>query len=512
VRWLRRPAFLSPDRRFAALASPAGVVVAEYREEAEGLVLLEEHRDETPCVTAHDAAMRVAALVALHGAIRGDVAIVVRDLEVRYRMLQLPPAAPELLRPIALRELGREYPDLDTPVVGLVPTRRRRARDYPEPDGPEGSTAAPSRGREEYLVAIAPRAVPAAFDAELAAQGVTGSHLTILPQALQRLYAGTDGGVEPTALVLFTPGGPLLGFFQDGILRHLAEPRGVAGDEGVDAALLVAPLERGAIFLRQQFRGAQLTRVLVAAETRAQLEATNQASAELDLRVEPFVPMAGSPAALLALGAALDATENGLTLFEPSTARATRLAPPATLVTRMAAAAAAATLVVALWMGVEARRLEQQRVQLRMRVEQQLAQLAPTFETARARQAAAAAGASIEAVSAEHRAMRRAILTLASAAPPGIVLDSIVSARDSSDPARWRFAVGGRSEGHSGSQVVRALDTFYQQAFGAPIGVALVDRRLDHLDYGVVADTIDRNRLTLQFRITFAATRPTVTP
>lgn len=493
---LALPAFLARERRFAALAAPDGVTIAEVRRGREGWELVSEWRRRVPSATAADAARQLVALLAEAGVRRGRVSVVVRDLAVHHRTVQLPPAAPALLRPIVLRELQRDVPDVAEPVVGFVAL-------------PTAQTGAPLAGsRQDYLTAIAPRTVPDAFDATFGGAGLVGQHLTVLPQALQQLYTEADGAPEGTALLMFVDGGPVIGFFQDGLLRYLAEPKAL--DQGmVDADALVAQLERGAIFLRQQFRGAVLTRLLVASETRAQLEAVDKVQQQLGLRVEPFVPVGGSPAALLAFGAALDEAAGGLTLFEPSEARQPRTFGAVEAVTLGAWAAALLAVAWAAWSAIAMQRLEGEIARTRTEAAERLATLAPAVQTAERRQAVSDANGAIGAVYAEHAAMRQAIVALASAAPAGISLDSVAAVRDSADPTRWRFVASGFSRGLSGAQVVRALDEFYRRIPGAASrGVTLVDRQLDQLVYDAQTDSARLNELTLRFRITFGATRP----
>src|SRR5207247_1892752 len=106
-----------------------------------------------------------------------------------------------------------------------------------------------------------------AFGDELAAAGIELEHLTPLPQVIQRLYQQSDGSPKPTACYVELPGGPLIAFFHENQLRLVVEPP-IGGDTSValQGENLIEHLDRGNLYLRQQFRGVELGRLLIATD------------------------------------------------------------------------------------------------------------------------------------------------------------------------------------------------------------------------------------------------------
>lgn len=450
-------------RRFGALVAPGGIHLVEYRWKRHGLETLGTWSDAQPVADAVSGFERLGRLLGARGARGAAVAAVLHGFGARHHLASLPPAEPEVLRPVLMRELARFYPELGDAVVEYVALGRVEV---------EGRT------REEVLAGAAPRAVVLECRDVLAARGYELEHLTVVPQALRRLHEAFVGSHEPTALLLLLGDEPLLGFFHEGRLRLFSEPPKAVGGKlgGVEA--LVELVERGTLFLRLEF-GATLERVLVRAEPaeRARIEA--QLRSELQLEAAPWGPEGGVPGALAALGAALDAADaRGLNLIPPEHR------PPAPTV-RMARrlAVAGATVLVAGglawgWAGVGAAADAREAL---ARVEHELEARAAPLAVVRAgvdaRRAHGERLAFLATTAAERQRVQRVLAEVAAAAPAAIRLDSLVLGRAGDV---WQAEVAGVATGASSAQAVRAIDALYRGLGRRIAADSVVLTRLDY--------------------------------
>ena len=283
---------------FSALLCPAGVHVVGYRRTRAGLQVDRYNRELRPVLAPEEASRILANLLESEGARGRRVSIAVTGFGSCHQIVTLPRAERQVLQPIVTRELRRFYPDLF-------------AREESEPivDFVELETGEPASTQCDLLVAAVPRLFLYGVAAALGARGITIDHWTIAPRALQRLYDAFADADRTAAALVMVPGWPLLGFFHERELRLFSEPRsgpGTTFDAGVGA--VIEHVERGGIFLRQQFRGAAVAQLYLAAGPEGELpDGEDLLGKVLELPVSPFGPPTEPPGAFAALGAALDA-------------------------------------------------------------------------------------------------------------------------------------------------------------------------------------------------------------
>lgn len=272
----------------------------EYARVSAGVRILDQQVVSSSCTRPIDAAEALAAAMRLAKGEGARLAMAIRGLGSEHLIVTLPPADDAVLRPVVGRELYRVYPDLQQPVFEFARggSIDRRARARPAEQG---------QPRQEILIGAVPGEVARELDEVLTRHGISLDHLTVLPQALQQLYSEVDGSNEPTGVVFALPGGPLIGFFQEGELRFVVdsllsfEP---APAEALESIL--EQLERGSLYLRQTFRGAAMNRVLVSADPSG-AEVMAALEARLGITVRIFGSEMRAPEALIALGAVRDA-------------------------------------------------------------------------------------------------------------------------------------------------------------------------------------------------------------
>ncbi len=246
-------------RQFGAFVEPNGIYLVEYKREREGVLILHQHSDPRRVARLADAGERLAAAIQTGGAVDSQLSVAMRGFGSVYQIMVLPAAKPSVLCPVVRREVARLNPEIENPRVNYVMhgevERRKRAR--------PGTGTLP----RELLAAAAPETALSAFGEELSSAGVQLTHLTVLPQVVQRLYQQTDFSNAPTACYIGLESGPLLAFFHDGQLRLIAEPP-FEPDEDLASRTrgIVEHLERGKLYLRQKFRGVELNRLLVAVD------------------------------------------------------------------------------------------------------------------------------------------------------------------------------------------------------------------------------------------------------
>ena len=122
---------MAPSRRFAALIDQDSVAVLEYAEERDGFRLLDTRSRSERFVSPESAADAVIDLLATLKAKNPAVSIVLQHFGSFFHTLILPPADPEHLRQIILREVQRSF-NIADPVIafaaGASVERREAAR------------------------------------------------------------------------------------------------------------------------------------------------------------------------------------------------------------------------------------------------------------------------------------------------------------------------------------------------------------------------------------------------
>lgn len=483
--------------QFGAFIEPAGIYLVEYHRERDGISIIRHHADSRRLTGLAEAGERVGSIIRSFGIQRGKLSAVVRGFGSTYQMMMLPPAEPSVLSAVVRREVVRLNPDLESPrvdyVLGGEVDRRHRTR----PDG-----GLPQR---EILVGAAPELAVAAFGEELKAAGVELDHLTLLPQVIQRLYESADGSLQPTACFVDLPGGPLLAFFNDRQLRLVVEPP-VGHDADLDARVqtLSEHLDRGNLYLRQQFRGVELARLLIAVDDKEESEYLELLRAQLRYPVDKFPGPVAQPSALVSLGAILDEeAEKGLNLSpfaESPAARAEReqrryLVIGAAFVSALAILWAVVSVlqVIGLNRKVEAERRT---------AEARMSTLAPLRIVAAQRQTNAQSLAYLERVRADGEHTQQFLRALARATPPGVQLFNVTMQRSG---AEWNVTVGGGAFGETGADVLLGIDRFFH-ALPREMGIHdLLLAELSDIPAGQFG-------AAMKFGLTFVLSPPPVTP
>ena len=416
---------------YSAFVCPAGVHAVAYHR-VRGGIQVERCLHHPAALAADDVARTLAELLEADGARRPRVSIAVTGFGACHQILTLPRADRDVLRPIAARELRRFYPGLfaDEDVEPIV--------DYVE----LGPGAQPGATSSDLLVAGIPRRFVHTVVSELAARGACVEHWTIAPRALQRLYDAFAAGERTAAALVMVPDWPLLGFFHDRELRLFSEPlAGPGGSHSAGISAVAEQVERGTIFLRQQFRGAAVSHLYLADETPVGVaEAGEPSSTAVRLPVTPFGPASEPPGALAALGAALDAAG-----VEPLNLLPAELRPPTDAYRsrrRTAVASACLLLAASGWWGWSARRAEaaaHQEVALATeRLEAERSGFASSRPILEERQAHTQRAALIELLTRDQRRLPEVLWPLQAAAPD-VEVRRLQIARQ---PDGWEVVVG----------------------------------------------------------------------
>lgn len=478
-------------RRFCAFVHPHGVCLVEYTRAPEGLHVVERQVESRRFASPTDAAESLARTMRLGPGEGAHLAVAIRGFGSEYLILSLPPADDEVLRPIVGRELARVYPHLEHPVYEFARggdiDRRLRAR--PEQAG---------QPRQELLVGAVPGEAARALCDALRAQGISLDHMTVLPQALQQLYAEIDNGPGPTGVVVMLSGGLLIGFFHDAQLRFVIEPPWSADATSDEArASVLEQLERGKLYLRQTFRGAEMERVLVSADASRDPDLMPSLAASLGIDVREFGSDVGAPDPLIALGAVRDAEAASLINLSPlavSRVVGARRAKERTL--RIAADILIALAM--LWAASSVWTLRQlsRRVATSVAEVQRGAGALPTMRSvAEARRDYIRQAASLDSVAADRAGVARVLTAIAATTRSDVQLEELTLARNG---ATWGADVVAVSTGPSTASALVGVDRFYRSL---PSTLTLANRQLVDVAYVVPPSP---GRTALRFHVTFS--------
>lgn len=396
---------------FSALVCPTGVHLVAYRRTRAGLQVERYNQALRDGLSTDDVAAMLADLLESEGARGRRVSIAVTGFGACHQIVTLPRADRAVLRPVAVRELRRFYPDLFAdeepgPIVDFVELSAGDPAASPQAD---------------LLVAGIPRLFVHTVVTALAARGVSVDHWTIAPRVLQRLYGAFAEPERTGAALIMVPGWPLLGFFHERELRLFSEPlSGPSGTHAAGVAAVTEHVERGRIFLRQQFRGAAVSQLYLAAGQQAGGPATGEPTGmTLDLPVAPFGPATEPPGAFAALGAALDgASGDGLNLLPVELRPRTE---SELWTRRLAVASVCVVLAAAGWWASSARRTEAAARQEIVALTDELSAQRSLFGSVRPiieeRQAHAQRSALIELLARDRRRLPEVLWPLHAAAP-----------------------------------------------------------------------------------------------
>lgn len=471
-------------RVVGAYVCPRGVFAIEGKRAGGGVEI--ERTLEEPAVleSALDAADRVIDVLRTAGITRADVALALRGFGVVHHVLQMPPAKDEMLAPIIEREVRRLEPQLGDSVVSWVPLPSLEA------GGPEGG---PQRS---VLTAAAPSDVVQLFEQRIVAAGYRLVHLTALPVAMQRLLEAFDTGSDSTALVAPLPDGAFLGFCLNGGLRLIVEPPLPAGAEH-EVAALAEEVELGAMFVRQQFRGAQIDRVLLVGSSESLADAESVLAERIHVPAQRLGVQDLSPAALAALGALLDAQSPKPLALGGASRRRSEARARSPLET-MSLAAVVLLLLVGAWTiteTVRARRAADELQTARRHIEQDSFGLTRLRATAGQRKLVRDAVAAVRVVAADRIQLQEALTEIATSVQYPIRLDTVRLARA---PSGWLAVLSGNIHGVTNTRAVQSLNDFYREL---PERLTVDSLKLDQLAYADSADGAAFVRFQLSFAI-----------
>lgn len=432
-----------------AYVCPRGVFGVECRRRRKGMEVVGTFSTLSPVNSPESAGRLLVQALADAGIKRAEVAVALRGFDVVHHVLSLPPAPDAVIEPIVERELRRLEPQMVEPIVAWTRLPAETVDPGEPPPQPQVLAAAMSR---EVSVALA---------TGVRAGGHTLTHLTALPVAFHRIADEFLSSPEPTVLLAALPDGPYLGFSVAGAVRLVVEPPVPAGDPLPDATALAEEAELGAVFVRQQFRGAQISRAVIAAspESYADLEAALGARLGVVVSRLPVGELGAEEFA--AFGALLDAdAARPISLGGGTERRAESVAPGLRLAATVTVALAALAGVLAGVEGYRARSTAQALQVARRQIDQESFGFAPVRETAERRKLVRDAVSIIQLAAREREAIQRGLASVASAVPSGVHLDSIVFERGVD---RWQALIGGTVVGRTSGQAVETLNDFYRE-------------------------------------------------
>jgi hypothetical protein len=442
-------------RRFAALIDQDCVVLLEYRSERDGFRLLDTRARPQRFNTPEDAADAVVAMLRDMNAKNASVSVLLQHFGAFFHTLVLPTSDPEQIRQIIHREVQRSF-NIPDPIVAFATGNTVERRDAARAGG---------HAPQQIFIAGAPRSVVGAIQARFAKGRIRVENLTVAPEVFRRLYETLDGSREATAFLVCLRNGPHVAFFVNGQLELAIEPPlTLEGEAPLDPAMIVDQLERGAIFLRQQARGAVATRLLLSCPAAAYEDLASTIEARTGMDVSSLGQAIGPPEAVVAMGSVLAAhAPDGLDLLPRPPALEERLkramSGSALLTTTLLTAAA----VAAFWASLQVlavRRETRNLEAVQSRVEAAVPALASARQSAQGRERIASIRTALHDASVE----KSSIVTLMSAAATGTQsgtqLDSLRVIRVVEGIKTVLF---GHATAASGPAAVSAATTFYRR-------------------------------------------------
>jgi hypothetical protein len=488
-------------RTFGALVSHDGVVLVEYVTERAGIRIAGEWADHGHSESISEALARLNGLLAANDARSGTIALAIDQFGVFHHVMLLPGANDDVLRPVVRREVQRVFGVTD-PVVVFTRGNAQERRDASRAD----ARTAP----RQLFIAGAPRETIDALGDALSKQRVHVDIATVVPKAIHSLYQTSGGGMEPTAVLVCLDGGPHLSFFLEGRLELAIDPPIALEGDRPSTAMIVDQVERGAVYFRQQFRGATATRLLLAARENQYAQLAAEIADRLGVQVSPLFAGNSSPEAVVAMGAVLEAqSEQGqaLDLFPHPPTLADRLAVLTRGPNLAVTAAATAAVIAGLWALSQFSALSALRRQtnaLRASVQSGSQAVAPLREIAQRRADFTRQVAFVQASDEERATLIAALESIAKEAPVGVRFDSL---RVSRSATGWSGAIDGRTAGATTAAAVRNLENFFN-AVRTSQGVS--EASLDQFSYPApVADSThtEPQGVNLVFRLTLQIAR-----
>jgi hypothetical protein len=435
-------------RRFAALVSPAQVSLIEYSLERAGVSLAGQWTELGPFADIDDAADRLAVMISAQGAGRATVEIAVDHFGAFHHVMSLPPASVDVLRPIVEREVQRTF-GLSRVAVDFVVA----------PDTDEDTRLPQARTRRVNAIG-APTEVVTHLRDRLGAGKVRVERITVIGQAVSDAYRSIAGATSrTTGVVVCTAAGPYVCFFLDGELVLTVDVPPLSDEAHDDDLTVVHQVEQGAVYFRQQFRGARAERLLLACDSQRLAALSDALQAAVGVPVEPLGAEIGDGAAVVAFGAAVGAREvDSMELLGQLTGAERKRARNSSDGMAIVAGIWSVALMSALWAGTSVYGLKRQQAEIAGFVAKGAVvepTLGPKLAEARLRASHAVGGENVADVRAERVLLGRTLTGIERARPAGVLLDSLVMYYNA-DEAFEVFLLG-RSEGVGTASLGRIL-------------------------------------------------------
>lgn len=485
-------------RRFGALIDPDRVYVIEYVRQAAGVEIIDHRSVARSMPTIEEAADALVDVVrSSSGRDLARLTAAIRGFGISYHLMTLPPAAADVLAPIIEREMRKIFPDIADPLIGFAvgghidrrtgkPATDNR-RKFPERRAAPGSAEVLPL---EILAAVAPRHVVNTVAGSLQLAGIRLDHLTVVPQAMARLYREVNGSPNPAALAIMLQGSPVIGVFEGGDVRFISEPPvSEEGTSAVDIQTVIDQVGRARMYLRQHFRGADIARIFVAAEPADQAHVDAVLNAALNVDVVPLAPAMGPPGAIAALGSVLNAETGTDMVLYPSQVDLRQSAEKSRLRTWTLAAAAVCALAIAVAVGttVSAARAAGELSRERAAADAQMAKINPAMSVIAERRANMQRTATMAAHVAGRQHLARVINGIRLAQPPNVALGSASLTRV---PEGWRVVINGTALGPTGADVLEGVAEFSREL---PARIPMQAFNLDAFEYAGEGSDITGN-------------------
>lgn len=483
---------MSGDRTFAALIGPGGVTLVEHQRDQDWVRAVGQWTDLRAAASIDDGVTRLAALLDRAAARKPRLAVVIEQFGVMHHLMMLPRATDAIIAPIVKRELQRVFGAND-PIVAFT----------------RGEAPADAGAPQQVVIAAAPRDTIDGLRL-LSSNGARIEIATVVPKAMHSLYELNGASKEPTAVLVCLETGPHLAFFLDGRLELAIDPPIAPEGDRPTVDMILDQLERGAVYIRQQFRGAEATRVLLAAREDEYTEIAHAIENRLTARVKPLFKGAASPEAVVAIGAALEGRHRSpLDLFPHPPTLGQRAGALVTGPTRYVTAAVAAAAIALLWGATQVSSLvsvNRETARLRDTIAVESPAIAPMRTVALRRADRAAQAGFVRDAIADRSSLTRTLAAIGANAAEGISFDTVRVERSADG---WSATIEGRARGATTTQAVYGIDALLRNIRELPTVSAAA---LDDFDYPkAAADSLARAGapVTIAFHLSFTAKRAT---
>lgn len=482
---------MSKDRTFAAFIAHDGVTLVEHQRENDWVRAIEQWTDLRPAASIDEAVARLSSLLVRTGARKPRLALAIEQFGVMHHLMTLPRATDTVIEPIVRRELQRVFSATD-PIIAFTRS-----------DAPAADPKAP----QQVVIAAAPKDTIDALRA-ITPAGTRIEIATVVPKAMHSLYELGGASREPTAVLVCLESGPHLAFFLDGRLELAIDPPIALEGDRPTVEMILDQVERGAVYFRQQFRGAEATRVLLAAREDEYAEIATAIESRITARVKPLFKGAASPEAVVAIGAALEGRHRSpLDLYPHPPTAAERARALVQGPTRYVTAAVAAALVAFAWGATQVgsyAAASRETNRLRDTLATETPAIVPMRVVAQRRADLATQAQFVRDGIADRAALTETLAAIASAASEGISFDT-VAVQHAGDG--WSATIEGTARGTTTTQAVYGLDALLKSIRALH---TVSSAALDDFDYPKSADdSLPRagGPVTIAFHLSFAAHR-----